>query len=98
MPDYNNRTIVLHELIGLNVQVVKSRDKYLKGIKGKVVNETKNTLVIRTAAKTIIVPKMNSTFRFSYGKKRFVVDGVEINFRPYERIEKSYKFYKRRRE
>jgi ribonuclease P protein subunit POP4 len=98
MPNYNNRNIVLHELIGLNVEVIKSNDKYLKGIKGMVVNETKNTLLISTGSKTKIVPKMNSTFRFSYGKKRFVVNGVEINFRPYERIEKSYKFYKRRRE
>lgn len=98
MPNYNNRTIVLHELIGLNVEVTKSRDKYLKGTKGKVVNETKNTLIIKTGSKTKIVPKMNCTFRFSYGKKRFIVNGLEINFRPYERIEKSYKFYKRRRE
>ena len=97
MPDYNNRNIVLHELIGLDVVVTRSADPSRYGIKGRVINETKNTLVIRTVGGVKTVPKLSSTFKFLFGKKRFIVCGEEINFRPHERLEKSLRFYRRRR-
>ncbi len=97
MPNYNNKSIVLHELIGLRVEITKSQDKSRKGIKGIVIDETKNTLVINTPSGKRVVPKLASTFKFVYGKGRFIVEGREINFRPHERLEKSYRFYKRRR-
>lgn len=95
---YDNKNIVLHELIGLKVKVMASRDKRQNGLAGNVVDETKNTLLIETknGAKRII--KKTSKFRFYAGKKSFVVDGIEINFRPDERIEKAMKFYKKRSE
>ncbi len=93
----NNRTIVLHELIGLTVKVVKSHDASQVGIHGTVIDETKNTLLIRTKEGDKRVAKDISTFKFKYGKKSFVVDGIEINFRSYERIEKGLKYYKRRK-
>ena len=94
---YNNKTIVLHELIGLAVDVVKSHDASQIGIHGAVIDETKNTLLIRTEEGMKRVAKDISTFKFRYGKKSFVVDGNEINFRSYERIEKGLKFYKKRK-
>ncbi len=97
MPTYNNKTIVLHELIGLTVDVVKSHDMSQIGIHGTIIDETKNTLLIRTEEGTKRVAKDISTFKFRYGKKSFVVDGKEINFRSWERIEKSLKFYKKRK-
>ena len=97
MPNYNNRNIVLHELIGLDVVVVRSRDRFQEGIKGRVVNETQNTLVLETKDGIKTVPKAISTFKFVFGKSRFIVEGREISFRPHERLEKSLKFYKRRR-
>ncbi|HUC38986.1 MAG TPA: ribonuclease P protein component 1 [Candidatus Acidoferrum sp.] len=97
MPNYNNKNIVLHELIGLRVEVIKSQDRSRKGIRGSVVDETKNTLVVETSSGKKIVPKLASTFKFVYGKGKFTVEGREINFRPYERLEKSFKFYKKRR-
>lgn len=97
MPNYNNKNIVLHELIGLRVEITKSQDNSRKGIKGTVIDETKNTLVIDTPSGKRVVPKMASTFKFVHGRSRFIVEGREINFRPHERLEKSYRFYKRRR-
>ena len=93
---YNNRNIVLHELIGLEVIVKDCKDKSQKGIRGKVVNETKNMLHIETPKGIKKVAKKISVFKFIYGKKRFIVDGAEIGFRPQERIEKGLKFYNRR--
>jgi len=98
MPTYNNKTIVLHELIGLAVKVVKSHDRSQVGIHGTVIDETRNTLLIRTEEGIVKrVAKDISTFKFKYGRKSFVVDGKEINFRSWERIEKSLRFYKKRR-
>lgn len=97
MPTYNNKTIVLHELTGLGVKVVKSRDSSQVGIHGTVIDETKNTLLIKTSVGDKIVAKDISTFKFKHGRNSFVVDGKEINFRSWERIEKSLKFYKRRK-
>jgi ribonuclease P protein subunit POP4 len=96
MTEYNNKTIVLHELIGLKVEVLRSKDSSIKGTKGTVVDETKNTLLIRTASKDKRVPKVTSTFKFLFGRNKFIVNGEEICFRPYERLEKSFKFYKKR--
>ncbi len=98
MPEYNNKNIVLHELIGLMVEVAKSRDAYQKGIKGRVIDETRNTLLIYTKQgdrKRVL--KNISTFKFIVGKSRFIVSGEEIRFRPFERTEKGIKYYRRRK-
>jgi ribonuclease P protein subunit POP4 len=96
MHGYNNRNIVLHELIGLYAEVVDSKDSSQIGIEGRVIDETKNLLYLRQGSITRGVVKKVSRFRFSVGGERFIVDGEEINFRSYERIEKALKFYKRR--
>lgn len=96
MRGYNNKNIVLHELIGLQAEVVNSSDRSQIGIKGRVIDETKNLIYLSDNTLTRKIVKKTSTFRFSEGKNRFVVEGEEINFRPYERTEKALKFYKRR--
>jgi ribonuclease P protein subunit POP4 len=93
---YNNKTIVLHELIGLRVRVVKCLDRKQAGTEGTVIDETKNTLVISTGDGKKRLVKASSTFRFYVDGKAFVVNGLEINSRPYERIERSMKFYRKR--
>lgn len=94
---YDNKNIVLHELIGLRAEVAACKDGSQRGIRGTVVDETKNTLVILTKAGTRRVGKRISTFKFIADKTVFTVQGEEIAFRPYERIEKGMKYYKRRR-
>ncbi|MGC8652148.1 MAG: ribonuclease P protein component 1 [Candidatus Micrarchaeia archaeon] len=95
---YNNKNIVLHELIGLSVKVAKSHDRFRRGVKGIIIDETKNLLVIRTAEGTVKrIPKENSTFVLKPGKgKSFTVNGEEIMFRSHERTEKALKYYRRR--
>lgn len=97
MMGYNNRNIVLNELIGLKAKVLKSLDRAQKGLTGEIIDETKNTFVIETNAGRKIVVKKISVFKFYWNGRSFTVDGNEINFRPYERIKKGIKFYKRRK-
>jgi ribonuclease P protein subunit POP4 len=96
MPSYNNKNIVMHELIGLEVEVVNSSDTSQIGTCGTVVDETKNTLLVKTKDGTKRVIKKISTFKFVADKDKFIVDGEEINFRPHERIERGLKFYRKR--
>jgi ribonuclease P protein subunit POP4 len=93
---YDNRNIVLHELIGLRVRVLKCADRKQVGLRGTVVDESKNTLVVDTGNQLKRLVKATSTFRFYAGRKSFIVNGVEINFRPEDRIEKALKYWKRR--
>jgi ribonuclease P protein subunit POP4 len=94
---YNNKNIVLSELIGLRVRVLKSLDKKQKGSLGKVIDETKNTLVIETSGGKRSFVKRISLFRFYTQEGSFDVEGREIAFRPEDRIEKAMKYYKRRK-
>jgi ribonuclease P protein subunit POP4 len=95
--DYNNRNIVLNELIGLKAKVIRSLDRKQRGISGTVIDETKNTIVLDTRSGTKRIAKGISVFRFYSGTRSFTVDGAEISFRPHERIEKAMKFYKARK-
>lgn len=94
---YNNRNIVLHELIGLDAEVINCSDRSQIGIRGAVVDETKCLLLVRSGVTTRKIVKKSCVFKFRHGKQSFVVDGEEIDFRPHERIEKGLKYYKKRK-
>jgi len=87
------RNIFRHELIGLKVKVAESSHKGFKGLKGKVIDETKNTLKIELEdGKEIIVPKNVTIFHFKLPDGQIVeIDGRIIVGRPEERIKKKFK-------
>ncbi|MGC8648803.1 MAG: ribonuclease P protein component 1 [Candidatus Micrarchaeia archaeon] len=93
---YNNKTIVLHELIGTKVKVIMSSDILQKNIKGVIIDETKNSFLIDTPTGVKRIIKNISTFAFKINRNIFIIDGKEINFRSYERIDKGIKYYKLR--
>ena len=79
----------LHELIGLKAKVAESSSLPHKGIAGLVVDETKNTLVIRVGTEEKIVPKKGRVFLFTLPSKEKVrLEGDKIAFRPYDRPKK----------
>ena len=73
-----------YELIGEEVEVVKSNNKSSLGIKGKVVDETKQTIKIEMLGKTKTLLKKNITFKLK--KSGRIVDGKKLTKRPEERI------------
>ncbi|VVC04275.1 Ribonuclease P protein component 1 [Candidatus Burarchaeum australiense] len=78
-----------HELIGLSVRIVGSADRKQVGMRGKVVDETKNMLVMeKDDGKTLRMAKVGRTFRFSLGKEKCDVEGAKIAFDPVERVKK----------
>lgn len=57
--------LIFHELIGLVTEVVEATNPTLKDIRGKVVDETKNMIIVQTeVGQTKMVPKKGTTFVF----------------------------------
>jgi ribonuclease P protein subunit POP4 len=81
--------ILQHEFIGLNAKVVKSSNPNYVGIKGNVVNETHNTLVITHKNKNKTVVKDTAIFHFTLSDGTVVeINGKTIVGRPEDRIKK----------
>ncbi len=87
---HSPRNIVNHELIGLFVEVLESLAESYVGLKGKVVNETYNMLVLETSEGEKKVLKSVSKFLFTLPNgKKVVVDGSILVGRPEERLKKK---------
>lgn len=77
-----------HELIGLSVLVDASTDPSLVGLRGVVVDETRNTFTVETVRGEKMVPKRGTAFTFDVeGGVR--VAGDDLVFRPEDRIKKA---------
>jgi ribonuclease P protein subunit POP4 len=77
-----------HELIGLEVEVLHSTDPSQTHVRGRVVDETRNTLVLEIQGDEKRIPKHGSRFRFEI-QGGLEVDGEEIRFRPEDRVKKA---------
>ena len=84
---HRKKDIRRHELIGLPVLITKSSNPTLVGVEGEVVDETRNTLKIRTTTGVKQVLKNICTFDF----KGVQIDGNDILGRPENRLKKVKK-------
>lgn len=89
--DITPNNLIYHELIGLFAEVVASTNPSLVGIKGKVVDETRNMLVIEDKK----IPKECSTFAFSIPHNKVKVDGVLLVSRSEDRMKRRLRGEKR---
>ena len=84
------KNILRHELIGLTVEVHRSRNKYLEGIKGVVVDETMKMLVIETERGRKMVQKSVCDFIFTLPDgTKVLVEGKYLVGRPEDRLKKK---------
>jgi len=82
--------VLQHELIGLNAKVVKSSHPNYVGIEGRVINETRNTIVITNGDKNKTIVKNTAVFHFTMSNGTIVeIDGKAIVGRPEDRIKKK---------
>jgi len=77
-----------HELIGLQVRVMRSTDPGQRDLSGRVVDETRNMLVVEVGGVDKRIPKQGSRFRFDI-QGGLEVEGDEIRFRPEDRVKKA---------
>jgi ribonuclease P protein subunit POP4 len=83
------RNILRHELIGLEVSVVKSSNPHNIGISGKVVDETRNTLIIDDGSGEKRIAKGHAIFRFRLRDGILIdVEGSHLIGRPEDRVKR----------
>ncbi len=79
--------LVRHELIGLDARVSKSPNRQLVGLRGRIIDETKKTLTLKSGPRHVTLPKDVVQLRLSLPKGEIVkLDGRAIVARPEDRI------------
>jgi len=75
-------------LIGREIEVLASRDKSILNLTGRVIDETKNTLLVITdAEKEVRIPKSIVTFSVSNrARDPLTIDGSKLIGTPSDRI------------
>ncbi|KYH38714.1 MAG: hypothetical protein AYL28_002710 [Candidatus Bathyarchaeota archaeon B23] len=81
------KNILRHELIGLEVSVVEDANPHNVGVSGRVVDETRNTLIIEDDSRERCIAKHHATFRFRLPDGTLVeVEGSHLIGRPEDRV------------
>ncbi len=83
--------ILNHELIGLQAQVVSDSNPTNISLSGRVVDESRNTLVIEVREKPVRIGKKDAVFRFHLPSGIVEVEGYAIIGRPQDRIKRRLK-------
>jgi ribonuclease P protein subunit POP4 len=85
--------LIFHELIGLVTEIIESTNPTLNNIKGRVVDETRNMLVIETEDMgEKMVPKKGTVFIFHVPShsadqdQRVITDGKLLLSQPENRV------------
>ena len=79
------KDIVRHEIVGLSIKIVESKNPSLLGLKGKIIDETKNTITIQTKTSTKKIIK--DQIKMEIGNK--LIEGKHLVGRPHERTSKK---------
>ena len=80
------RSLEKEEFIGNNLKVINSKNKSLVGIEGKVIDETRNTLLINTQKGEKILLKNDIDFEIIKENKKSLIIGKKIMKRPEDRL------------
>jgi len=84
--------VIREEFIGLDVEVVKSSHAGYVGIKGRIIDETRNTFLVLSGGRRKRIPKANCTFHFHFPDGTVVeIEGQLLVGRPEDRIKKRIK-------
>ena len=81
------QNVLKHEIIGLDTRVAGGTNKQLVGLKGKIVDETRNTVTIFDGKYKRIVPKDVAILRIRLPDGTWVeVNGKKLVGRPEDRV------------
>ncbi|WEU39845.1 MAG: ribonuclease P protein subunit [Candidatus Odinarchaeum yellowstonii] len=88
---YNERTQKnILTLIGLKINIIDSSDRSLKGLTGLVLDETKNTLIIRQNSRILRIPKKVVRISLREKDRRITFNGSKLLGLPENRIKNYY--------
>ena len=80
------------EFIGKKVEIMGAKNKSLIGLKGKIVDESKNMFTLETEkglSKRLV--KKQVTLKTKVNRKTFIIEGEILQGRPEERLKKRIK-------
>lgn len=81
--------ILQQAFIGLHAKVVRSLNPQYVGIKGAVIDETRNTLILHNGSEEKTIVKNVSVFHFTLPDGTIVeIDGKSISGRPEDRVKR----------
>ena len=83
------QNLASHELIGLNIEVKNSFDRNKIGLKGRIVDESKNTFTIESVKGEKKIPKKEVFISFNLGNELIEMQGKKLQARP-EDIGKAF--------
>ncbi len=83
---------IRHELIGREAEVVESRVESQKGLKGKIIDETRNTIVLETEKGDRRVMKKDVILKVRFGNREVYIEGKYLVARPEDRIKKRLRW------
>lgn len=90
MTPITEKNITMHELIGLEAEVVEDSNPHVKSISGTVVDESRNTISILHEGETKRVVKKGAVIRFRLPDHSIVdVDGAVLVGRPEDRAKRK---------
>jgi len=79
--------IIRHELIGLEVRIASCCNKQIMGLKGMVIDETRNAFIIDNGKNKKMIPKDIANFQFTLPDGAIVnIDGTKLVGRPENRL------------
>jgi ribonuclease P protein subunit POP4 len=87
----NVKNILRHELIGLDCEIVESKNMSQVGTSGKIIDETLKTILIQTKNDRKRIQKSDTTFRLKIDRQKADVKGSFLLSRPEDRIKKKIK-------
>lgn len=82
----NKKRFVKSELIGLTIEIINSKNKSLTGLKGKIIDETKNMLIIEK--NNIIKRIIKNQLTLYFPKQKIEINGKFLIGRPEDRLKK----------
>jgi len=84
----NNKNLSKDELIGMHVKIKNCTDPSWIGKSGIILDETKNTFLIKINKDEKKIIKKTAIFEFELDKKKVALDGSKIAYKPENRIKK----------
>ena len=83
---------IRHELIGREAEIVESRVLSQKGLKGKIIDETRNTIIIETEKGDKKILKKDVVIKVMFDGTPVFIEGKYLIGRPEDRIKKKLRW------
>jgi len=84
----NIKSLAREELIGLKVTISNCKDSNWKGKSGIVIDETKNTFLIKINKKRRRIAKIIAEFEFDFDGIKTTLNGSKMIYKSEDRIKK----------